>query len=410
MEPSSAESSGKRRKLGLLAWAAYDWANQPYATLIQTFVFSVYFMRSVAESETTGSAQWGTALGVAGLVVAIAGPILGAIADQGGKRKPWIIGFTLLCVVAIALMWFVEPSPHFVWLALILVGVATIGSELSLVFYNSLLPTLASADRVGRWSGWGWGLGYAGGLLCLMIALFVFIGPKGAWLGLNADSGEPVRAVALFAAAWYLLFALPLFIFTPDVPSSGKSWEAMVREGLGQLTRTLRQIRQHGPIMRFLVAHMIYIDGLATLFAFGGIYAAGIGAFAFAWIDDRIGSKATVLLSLIGLIVSGTVILLVHSFALFWTFALILGLFVGPAQAAGRSLLARMAPESMQNQMFGLFALSGKATAFLGPLLAGWLIYWAGSQRVGMATLVVLFAIGFLIMLTVPREKSRNPA
>jgi UMF1 family MFS transporter len=302
---------------------------------------------------------------------------------------------------------------------------------LSLVFYNSLLPTLASADRIGRWSGWGWGLGYAGGLLCLMIALFVFIGPKGAWLGLNADSGEPVRAVALFAAAWYLLFALPLFIFTPDVPSSGKSWEAMVREGLDQLTRTLRQIRQHGPIMRFLVAHMIYIDGLATLFAFGGIYAAGtfglsgemllvlgialnvaagIGAFAFAWIDDRIGSKATVLLSLIGLIVSGTVILLVHSLALFWTFALILGLFVGPAQAAGRSLLARMAPESMQNQMFGLFALSGKATAFLGPLLAGWLIYWAGSQRVGMATLVVLFAIGFLIMLTVPREKSRNPA
>jgi MFS transporter, UMF1 family len=416
---------------GLLSWACYDWANQPFATLIQTFVFSVYFTQSVAESATTGSAQWGTALGLAGFVVAIAGPILGAIADQGGRRKPWIIGFTLLCVLAIALMWFVEPSPNFVWLALVLVGLATIGSELSLVFYNSLLPRLASPDRVGRWSGWSWGLGYAGGLLCLVIALVVFIGPKGAWLGLNAEVGEPVRAIALFAAAWYLLFALPLFIITPDAPSSGKTPGEMMREGLGQLRQTFREVRRHGPMLRFLVAHMIYIDGLATLFAFGGIYAAGtfglsgemllvlgialnmaagIGAFAFAWIDDRIGSKATVLLSLIGLIAPGTVILLVHSPALFWIFALALGLFVGPAQAAGRSLLARMAPEHLQNQMFGFFALSGKATAFLGPALAGWLTYWADSQRIGMATIVVFLVIGFLIMLTVRRENSRVSA
>jgi MFS transporter, UMF1 family len=427
--PSKKEApSGRTGKLGLLSWALYDWANQPFATLIQTFVFSVYFTRAVAQSETVGSALWGTALGVAGLVVAIAGPILGAIADQGGRRKPWIIGFTLLCVTAMALMWFVEPSPQFVWLALVLVGLASIGSELSLVFYNSLLPRLVPPDRVGRWSGWAWGLGYAGGLVCLAIALGAFIAPKGAWLGLNAQAAEPVRAVALFSAAWYLLFALPLFIVTPDAPGAGRPLAQMIREGMRQLGQTVREIRRHGPILRFLVAHMIYVDGLATLFAFGGIYAAGtfglsgeallvlgialnitagVGAFAFAWIDDRIGSKATILLSLVALIISGTSILLVDSRELFWTLALILGLFVGPAQAAGRSLLARMAPAHLQNQMFGFFALSGKATAFLGPLLAGWITYFANSQRVGMATIVVLFAIGLLIMLTVREEKRR---
>jgi MFS transporter, UMF1 family len=431
--PSTRESSSERTgTLGLWSWALYDWANQPFATLFQTFVFSVYFTRSVAQSQTSGSAQWGTALGVAGLVVAIAGPMLGAIADQGGRRKPWIVGFALLCVTAIALMWFVEPSPEFVWLALVLVGLASIGSELSLVFYNSLLPRLVSPDRVGRWSGWAWGLGYAGGLVCLAVALTAFIAPKGAWLGLNAEAAEPVRAVALFSAAWYLLFALPLFIITPDAPGAQKPLATMMRDGMRQLGQTFREVRRHGPILRFLVAHMIYVDGLATLFAFGGIYAAGtfglsgemllvlgialnlaagVGAFAFAWVDDRIGSKATVLLSLAALIMSGTSILLIDSSALFWVLALTLGLFVGPAQAAGRSLLARMAPRHLQSQMFGFFALSGKATAFLGPLLAGWITYWASSQRVGMATIVVLFAIGLLVMLTVPGGKEdREPA
>jgi MFS transporter, UMF1 family len=433
MSSSSAKHSSPPVELtgkpGLLAWASYDWANQPFPTLILTFVFSVYFTQSVAENKITGTAQWGTALAVAGLVVAIAGPVLGAVADQGGRRKPWIIGFALLCIGATALMWFVEPSPDFVWLALILVGLATIGSEISLVFYNSLLPRLAPPDRVGRWSGWGWGIGYAGGLLSLVVALFVFIKPAGAWLGLKPEAAEPVRAIALFAAAWYLVFALPLIFVTPDTAGSGKAAEQMMREGLAQFRHTFLEVRRHAPMFRFLVAHMIYIDGLATLFAFGGIYAAGtfgfsgemilvfgialniaagIGAFAFGWVDDRIGSKTTILLSLIGLIVPGIIVLLISSPPLFWTFALVLGVFVGPAQSAGRSLLAHMAPEHLQSQMFGFFALSGKATTFCGPLLAGWVTYWADSQRIGMATVVVFFAIGFLIMLTVPATGRRT--
>jgi UMF1 family MFS transporter len=411
-----------------VSWALYDWANQAFATLIHTFVFSVYFTRSVAQSVETGSAQWGTAVGLAGMVVAVVAPVLGATADQGGRRKPWIVLFTLLCVTATALMWFVEPAPNFVWLALVLITLATISSELSLVFYNSMLPRLASPDRLGRWSGWGWGTGYAGGLLCLIIALFIFIQPKGAWLGLQAGAGEHVRATTLFVAGWYLLFALPLFVFVPDLPSSGKTLEESVQAGLHQLRQTFRQVRRQGPLVRFLLAHMLYIDGLVTLFAFGGIYAAGtfgmsaemvlvfgialnvaagIGAFAFAWLDDRIGSRMTILVSLIGLILAGTLVLLVDSQALFWTFALLLGIFVGPVQAAGRSLLAHMAPKELQSQMFGFFALSGKATAFIGPLVTGWITYWADSQRAGMATIIAFFAMGFLIMRTLPgREKS----
>lgn len=181
------ERSGER---GLWAWALYDWANQAFATLIQTFVFSVYFTQSVATSVQSGSAQWGTAIGLAGLVVAITAPVLGAMGDQSGSRKPWIGSFTLICVVATALMWFVEPSSDFVWLALILASVATISSELSLVFYNSLLPRLASPDRVGRWSGWSWGIGYAGGVLSLLLALVFFIGSGATRLDLDLKQGS----------------------------------------------------------------------------------------------------------------------------------------------------------------------------------------------------------------------------
>lgn len=415
----------------LISWALYDWANQAYGTLIHTFVFSVYFTRSVAVDETTGTAQWGMTISIAGLVVAVSAPILGAVADQGGRRKPWIIGFTLLAVSNCALLWFVGPSPQSVWLALIPMGLATVGSELAIVFYNSLLPRLVRPDRIGRWSGWSWGLGYAGGLASLVTAFLLLIWPQGAWLGLDPDRLEHVRAVALLAAGWYLAFALPFVLFTPDVPGSGKPLRQMVRDGLDQLRASARRVRSYAPVVRFLVAHMLYIDGLATLFVFGGIYAAatfgmsqqtvlvfgivlnlaaGIGAFSFAWVDDRIGSKATILLALAGLIASGSLILLVESTVLFWTIGIVLGVFVGPAQAAGRSFLARTAPKHLQGEMFGLLALSGKATAFIGPALVGWITYLTGSQRLGMATIVVFFAIGFLIMLTVRAEISRRDA
>jgi UMF1 family MFS transporter len=415
--------------LGLVSWAVYDWASSAFATLIQTFVFAAYFTRQVAENPTIGSVQWGNMVGLTGLMVAVGGPILGAVADQSGRRKPWVAAFTFLCVAATALLWFVKPSQTYAWAALILVGIGTIGEEYGAIFYNAMLPSLVQPDRLGRWSGWGWGLGYAGGLVCLVVALFGFITPDHPWPGLDQSSAEPVRATFVLTAAWFFLFSLPLLLATPDVPGTGKPLPKAALDGVKQLMDSFRRVRNYGDIIRFLIARMVYIDGLTTIFAFGGVYAAGtfdmteqqvlvfgialnvtagIGAVCFAWIDDWIGGKRTILLSLAGLAIPALFMLLVKSLALFWILGLILGVFVGPVQAASRSFLARIAPETLRNQMFGLYALSGKATSFLGPMAVGWVTYATGSQRMGMSVIVALLIIGGFLMLGVPDARMKK--
>lgn len=419
--PESAPAS----TAGLVSWALYDWANSSFSAIISTFVFAAYFTRQVAESEIKGTSQWGYTIALAGVVIAVAGPIVGAVADQAGRRKPWIAVFTLVCVVPTGLMWWVRPSPHYVDLALVLVAIATIGVEIASIFYNAMLAQLAPRESIGRWSGWGWGLGYAGGVVSLVIALFVFI--KG-YLPFTFDrsTAQPVRATFVLVAAWYAVFSLPLLFITPDSGGTGKGLLRSTGDGLRQLADTLRHVRRYRHIVRFLVARMIFIDGLATLFTFGGVYAAGtfnmteqqvltfgialnvtagLGAAGFAWMDDWLGSKPTILVSLIGLSALATATLLVDSQSDFWTLGLLLGVFVGPVQAASRSYLARTAPVALRTEMFGLLALSGKATAFLGPLLVGAVTDVAGSQRVGMGVIVVFFIAGFALMLTVPSAK-----
>jgi UMF1 family MFS transporter len=412
----------------LLSWSLYDWANSAFPTVIQTFVFAAYFTRQVAENETVGTAAWGTAVGIAGGFIALGGPILGAIADQGGRRKPWIATLTGICIVATALLWLVEPHGP-VLPALLLLTVGIVAFELACVFYNAMLPELAG-PHIGRWSGWAWGLGYAGGLASLVVCLVALVRPQGAWLGLDPAEAEHVRATFVLVAVWFALFSIPLFLVTPDrpgpAPGSRKSATAAIRDGFRQLARSVREVRRYGAIVRFLIARMLYIDGLATLFSFGGVYAAGtfdmseqevlgfgialnvtagLGATLFAWLDDHLGSKRTILLALAGLLVTGIPILLVETEGLFWVLGIALGTFVGPAQAASRSYLGRAAPAELRTQMFGLYALSGKATAFAGPLLVGWVTVAAGSQRVGMSVIMVFLAAGGLLMLTVPPEK-----
>lgn len=430
--PPSEGSAGRApRRRGnrptLLAWALYDWANSAYATLIQTFVFAAYFTRQVAADTTQGTALWGNAIAAAGLLVAVGGPLLGAIADQGGPRRSLLTGFTLLAVTATGLLWLVRPDPAYVPLALMLVAVASLGTESAGVLYNAMLPALAMPGRIGRWSGWGWGLGYLGGLVCLVLALFGLV-REDAWLTLPRDQAQHIRATFLLTAAWFLVFSLPLLAVRSDRARTKPLGKA-ARDGLRQLARTLREARRYGTIVRFLAARMFYVDGLATLFAFGGVYAAGtfdmteeevllfgillnvtaaLGAVAFAWVDDWLGPRATVLVALGGLSVLGTLILLVESRAAFWTLGGLLGVFVGPAQAAGRSYLAHAAPPALRAELFGLFALSGKVTSFAGPLLVGWVTWLAGSQRVGMGTVVVLFLLGFALMLSVPEARAAD--
>lgn len=414
----------------LWRWAMYDFANSAFPTVIETFVFAAYFTRQVAPDPVTGSALWGTALGIAGLVVALLGPVLGAMADHGGGLRRWLLGTTALCVLPTAALWWVLPnSPHLVW-ALLLVGLASVGMELASIFYNALLPRLAPADRLGRWSGWGWGLGYAGGLLCLLLALFGFV-REGALFPLPRGDASHVRATFVLAAAWFGLFALPLLTARlpgREPPASGGG-RVKIETSLRDLWRTLRGLPRQGPLLRFLVARMLYTDGLATLFAFGGVYAAGtfamtetqvlafgiglnvtagLGAVAFAHLDDRLGSRNTIVIALLALLLAGAGTLLAQSVTAFWVAGLALGMFVGPAQAASRSLLARMAPEAQRNQLFGLFTLSGKATAFLGPLLVGAVTLWSGSQRVGMAVILALWLVGLVLLLTVPADRPGN--
>ena len=255
--------------------------------------------------------------------------------------------------------------------------------------------------------------------MCLLIVLLGFVQAEALPFGLDPTAWEHVRIAAPIAAAWTAVFALPLFLMVPDKTGPGPGAIAAVRLGLGQLAGTFGALRGRPGILRFLIARMIYTDGLNTLFAFGGIYArvtwgmemdeviafgiilnltAGLGAAGFAWVDDWIGSRRTILIALVGLTVFGGLILLVQTKLWFWIFGVTLGIFFGPAQAASRSLMARMAPPDMRAEMFGLFAFSGKATAFLGPAILGWVTVATDSQRAGMATVLAFFVVGFMIL------------
>lgn len=409
-------------RAALAAWCLYDFANSAFPTVVVTFVFSAYFVRAVAADVEAGTAAWAQAMAIAGLATAVLGPILGAVADRSGRRKPWIGLFSVVCIVAGGALWFVRPDPAFVPLALGLAIVAVIAFEVATVFYNAMLPDLVTPGHIGRWSGWAWGVGYLGGLMCLVVALFGLVMTPTPLFGLDKATSEHIRAVAPLTAIWFAVFALPFFVLTPDRPATGVAPLAAARAGLAQIGHTIRHLGTERNIARFLVSRLFYTDALNTLFAFGGIYAAGtfgmgfdevilfgialnvtagLGAAGFAWIDDRIGPKPTILAAIAGLMLSGTAVLLVDQKMWFWVFGLALGIFVGPAQAASRSLMAHLAPAERESEMFGLFALSGKATSFIGPAVLAWATLAFDSQRAGMATIIVFFAIGFAILLGV---------
>ena len=406
----------------LVGWCVYDFGVHAWPVVVNTFVWGVYFTGSIATNPEAGTAAWGAALAAAGVVVAVLGPVLGAVADHAGRRKPWLAAFTFLCVAATALLWFSTPRPALAGQTLALVALGGVAYELGVVFYNAMLRDLAPPALLGRLSGWGWGLGYLGGLACLSLALFVLVLPPDPPFGLAKAAAEPVRATALLAALWIALFALPLFALLPERRARCLGLARAVRTGLGNLYATLRRLPGEGSLPRFLLARMIYVDGLNTLFAFGGIYAAGtigfgqkeviefgiamtavagLGTIIFAWVDDWIGSKPTIVLALAALIGLGSAILLIHSKPWFWALGLSLGAFVGPAQAASRTLMARFAPPGLEAEMFGLYALTGRITAFMGPALFGWATAHFLSQRAGMASVVAFLIVGLSLLLTV---------
>lgn len=409
----------KLDKTSIMAWAMYDWAQSAFATIITTFIFAAYFTKKVAVNEIMGTRDWGYAVAIAGIIIVLLSPICGAIADHSGRRKPWLILFTLLSIIGSALFWYAYPNPSAVSITLFALIIGTIGIELSSVFYNAFLPHLAPSEYFGRISGWGWGCGYAGGLVSLVIALYIFVLGNQHWL--DTHTAEQVRICGPFVAVWILLFSLPLFIKVSDYPA-GYPLKRAIIYGLQTLSKTLKTLPKRANISRYLIAHMLYTDGLNTVFAFGGIYAAGtfgmnlpqviqfgiltniaagIGAISFAWIDDWIGPKKTVLISILGLLIAGTTIVLIHSKIEFIIMTMVLSLFFGPVQAASRTLMARIAPRQEITEMFGLYALSGRITSFVGPWLLGTVTLYFKSQRAGMASLLIFFIIGGLLLLKV---------
>lgn len=405
-----------------LAWAFYDWANSAFPTVVSTFVIAAYFAQGIAADPASGQAQWGLMQALAGFAIALLSPVLGAVADAGGRRRAMLALFTALTALATAGIWFARPDPGFAAYALLCVGLATIGFEIGTVFYNAMLPQVAPRERLGRVSGLAWGLGYAGGLACLGLCLLLLVRPDPPLFGLDRGEAEHVRATALLVAAWLVVFATPVLLALPDPPGRRPAWGEAVAQGLAETLRLLRGLPRNPALARFLLARLFYTDGLNTLFAFGAIFAAGVfgmgfeeillfgiamnvaaglGAAGFALVEDRIGSRRMVLLALAAMLLLGLPLVTTADATLFWALALGLGLFFGPAQAASRAFMARLAPPRESAAWFGLFALSGRITGFVGPAVLAAVTAATQSQRLGMATVLAFLGLGAAILATV---------
>lgn len=414
-------------KKSVFSWCLYDWANTAFSTVIITFVFSVYFAKQIAGDEIAGSAQWSFMIGISGLLIAFLSPFFGAVADNSGSRKKWLFWFSCVCIVPTMALWFAAPGVNILWV-LMLVGLANIGLELSQVFANAMLPTIAPSHKTGRVSGWAWALGYAGGLSALVVALFGFVGlgDVSPLFPLPQENFEHIRVVGPLVGIWFFVFMVPLLIFTKDVTRKTLGvWQALF-SGLDQLIGSVKAIKRHTNFVWFLVSSAIYRDGLVTLFAIGGVYAAGqfgmgftdlmifaiglnvtagLGAFGFAYLDDYLGSKPTIIMALIGLIVIGGVILMIEDKDVFIMLSLGLGIFMGPVQAASRTMVTKLCPKDMITQGYGLYAFTGKSISFLGPLMFGVATSIFGTQQAGMASIVLFWVVGLLLLLKVKEEK-----
>jgi MFS transporter, UMF1 family len=451
-KPATPVTYPPRRAVG--AWVMFDWAAQPFFTLVTTFIFAPYFASAIAANPVEGQALWGYATAFAGIIIALLSPLTGGIADAVGPRKPWIAGFGALLVLGSGLLWYAAPGhPHAVVLALAGCVIATLGAEFATVFNNAMMPRLVPPERIGRLSGLGWAVGYVGGLISLVIMLGLLVGAPETGLtvlgtkplfGLDHITREGDRASGPLTALWFVIFVLPMFLLTPDSPRTGVSLAQAARGGVARLMGTLRELPKLPQLMRFLIANMIYQDALVALFAFGGIYGAGVfgwgaielgvfgilltitgtfGALAGGSLDDRIGGKPVVLASIAVLVFTCLGILALGKTHVLWfavdgpkpgdglygslpekiyvALGLLIGLVAGPLQASSRALMARMAPPKRIGEFFGLFALSGKVTSFIGPTLVATATILFDSQAAGLVVLITLFGLGAALMLNV---------
>ena len=396
-----------KNKKEVISWSLYDFANQPFTTVIVTFVYGAFFTSVISSDEKIGTLLWTQGIAVSAIIVALLSPFLGALADKGGYRKFFLISFTWICAIFSILLYF--PKAGDVYWALSLFVVANIAFEMGSVFCNSYLPDLSDDTNSGKISGFAWGLGFVGGLIALALSLFFF----------DLDS-EGIRSINILVGVWFLVFSIPTFLFVKDRKSE-KLQKHHIIDSVKSIKTTFKEVVKYKIILKFLIARLFFNDGLVTIFALGGIYAvdtlnfsfnevmllgivlnisAGIGSFVFGYLEDKIGVKRVINISLLVLIGATLIAYLAPETdfpkEMFWVAGVFIGLMVGPNQSCSRSLMSQLTPKEKQNEFFGFFALTGKATSFLGPLLFGF-ITLKYSQQIALWVVIVFFAIGLFL-------------
>jgi len=402
-------------------FALYDFANSAFTTIIITFIFATYFAKQIAPNPVLGQSYWGWTVGITGFLVAVIGPIIGSFADKKNKIVFFIRFFSLLCIFFTALLWFSKPSQSYLLYTLVIVGLANLFYELSLIFYNSLLKDVSTNKNLGKSSGFGFALGYIGGIIILLVSIKLFIDNDNLPFGLTTEESQNIRAIALLVSVWFLIFSIP-FLFL-IISEKKRKVKKSVSSNLSDLKKLIWK-KKISVLGKFLIARMLYADGLNAIIVMGGIFAVGvfnleikdllklsilmnitafIGAFVGGIANDKYGSKNVIIFSLIGLILSSLAIIFTFSTSTFLLLAAINGLFIGPIQSASRVVITSMLNKNNQGKGFGLFATSGKLTSFLGPLLVSTVTFLTESQRIGFSAAIILLLIGLIILLQIKK-------
>ncbi|APX89949.1 MFS transporter [Brevirhabdus pacifica] len=442
------DRTARRRIFG---WMMFDWASQPYNTLLLTFIFAPYFASGVLGDPVRAQSLWGLTIGMAGLVIALLAPVLGALADSSGRRMPWIWLFSALYFVGAFGLWWAVPGMVHVWPVLVLFALGLIGMEFATIFTNALLPGLGPRREIGRISGSGWALGYVGGVLSLLLMLLLLAeNEAGVTLlgrpplfGLDPALREGTRSVGPLVAIWYALFMIPFFLWVREArpaPAARQPLGEVVGAALSGLARTLRTLPRRPSLMAYLASSMSYRDALNGMYTFGGIYAAGvlgwsvidIGVFGilaavsgaiFAWLggraDRRFGPRPVILTCILLLVAASVSVVLVSRDSVFgiglpagsalpdivfYGLGAVIGAAGGALQSASRTMLVHQADPDRMTEAFGLYALAGKATSFLAPLMIGAVTALSGSQRIGVVPVIVLFLAGLALLRWVKPE------
>ena len=405
----------------LFNFALYDFANSAFTTIIITFIFSTYFAKQIAPNPVLGQSYWGWTIGITGLLVALIGPLIGSFADKKNCTEFFIKLFTIICIILTSFLWFSKPSEKYLLYTLIIVALANFFYELSLIFYNSILKRISNYNNLGKSSGFSFALGYIGGILILIVCIKIFIDNDVLPFGLSKENSENIRATSIVVALWYLFFSIP-FLF---------SLKKKIKNKIEKSSNNIKKIKNLfwdkglNNLGKFLLARMLYADGLNAIIIMGGIFAVGvfnleikdllvlsvlmnitafIGAIIGGYANDKFSSKSVIIFSLLGLIFSSAIILFIKTKIFFLIFASINGFFIGPIQSASRVFITKSIDKNNQASGFGLFALSGKLTSFIGPLLVSTLTYISNSQRIGFSAAIILLLIGLLVLLKVKKN------